>query len=401
MARLPKGIRLKNGSYEARATIKKKSICIHGKDLDDVIARFEQAKALASMNIAKVYTVTDWFMEWLHEVKSIQIKSTSAKTTERLFKRTFGFYLGDDFLHELDSLTIQKIVNTMQRDNIAVSTIRRAISNFRECLDYAVACNLIDKNPSIAVVLPWTDKMTKEEIPLTREEQEILIQAAVEKNNWFSELLYVMLFTGLRVGEVGGLQWNDINFEKKEISVKRSLSCQYLDGVKTEVLVTPKTSNSYRNIPFLGDTETALLQQREKILDLRKKLGKRWRADAKFGDLVFVSSLGGTCSRYVVQKFLQRLVKDINNVRIMEALATDTEYHEFRKVHPHLLRHTFATRCFESGIEPKVVQAMMGHSNIATTLNIYTHVLSDKRSEELAKFEVIGSLPKINPHSHI
>lgn len=116
---------------------------------------------------------------------------------------------------------------------------------------------------------------------------------------------------------------------------------------------------------------------------------------------MFVSSLGGTCSRYVVQKFLQRLVKDINNVRIMEALATDTEYHEFRKVHPHLLRHTFATRCFESGIEPKVVQAMMGHSNIATTLNIYTHVLSDKRSEELAKFEVIGSLPKINPHSHI
>lgn len=143
---------------------------------------------------------------------------------------------------------------------------------------------------------------------------------------------------------------------------------------------------------------------------MKKSLGKRWRASEELGDLVFVTGMGSPCTRYIVQKEINKITKRITERRALEAVKNNTEPEVFRHAHPHLFRHTFATRCFEVGMEPKVVQSLMGHSNISTTLNIYTHVLEEKRMQEVAKFgnaktsdlpkqDVV--LPKITAKSHI
>ena len=96
--------------------------------------------------------------------------------------------------------------------------------------------------------------------------------------------------------------------------------------------------------------------------------------------------MGSPCTRYIVE---QQVKKNIKKIREKEAEACVRENRlprEFPDIHPHTLRHTFATRCFENRMEPKVVQKLLGHSSISITLNIYTHVMDDLMEEEIAKF---------------
>ena len=94
-----------------------------------------------------------------------------------------------------------------------------------------------------------------------------------------------MLLTGMRIGEVGGLQWEDIDFANRFIYVKRSLSYQYENGKKTMKLTSPKTENSVRKIPFFGETREILEQQFEKVKRKRQDMGERWRQPEEFGHL--------------------------------------------------------------------------------------------------------------------
>ena len=86
-----------------------------------------------------------------------------------------------------------------------------------------------------------------------------------------------MLLTGMRIGEIGGLQWNDIDFTNKFVYVKRTLSYQYENGKKLMKLTSPKTDNSVRAIPFFGETREILLRQKQKTKVRRQELGERWR----------------------------------------------------------------------------------------------------------------------------
>ena len=131
------------------------------------------------------------------------------------------------------------------------------------------------------------------------------------EDSWYKEMFYFMCLTGVRVGELGGMKWSDIDFKKKVVHVRRSLSCSYYNGEKR-------------------------MSEKEGVL----------------------------------------------------AVQENREPREIRDFHPHSLRHTFATRCFEKKMEPKVVQRLMGHSSISITLNIYTHVLDNIMEEEIKKFGV-------------
>ncbi len=410
---LPKGIREKNGSYEARAVVNKIPIQLNNTDLDKLIVEFELAKERARQNIllkSGDITLTAWFNKWFDEVKAKKVKPQSINPMKRAFNRTFGFYLGTRKLKDIGTFDIQTAMNAMEAKGIAISTIRDALGRIRECMEYAVACRMISYNPCVAVEVPWESARTEEEIPYSQEEQDAFLNELELESNWYIEMFYIMFLTGMRVGEVGGLHWSDVDFKNKCIHINGSLSCSYYEGVKTEEIVVPKTVNSFRKIPFIGEAEEMFIRQKEKVKNLKKILGKRWRAPKSLGDLVFVTTLGSPCSRYVVQKEINKVTDRINERRAMEAVETGIVPETFRHGHPHLLRHTFATRCFEVGIEPKVVQTLMGHATISTTLDIYTHVLEKKRESEVLKFgtakttalpNLIGELPKITARSHI
>lgn len=390
MARkLPKGIRENKGTYEARAMVNGVKICLYGSDLDHLIEEFHQAKEKVKNSIdyrKTMITLNEWFEEWFTEVKAHKVKETSIHPMKNNFKRTFGFYIGSKKLKDIKPLDVQRALNTMEQEGISNSAMREALGRLRECMEFAVGNQMITSNPCLIVEVPWTYKKAKEEIALTQEEQNALLNEV--EDSWYKEMFYFMCLTGVRVGELGGLQWSDIDFSKKCITIRRSLSCSYCNGKKREMLVSPKTVNSTRQIPFLGEMEEVLKSQKEKQKRLRAELGERWRSGEEFSDLVFTTGMGSPCSRYIVDKEVKKVIKRIREKEAVLAVQEQREPKVIRDFHPHTLRHTFATRCFENKMEPKVVQSLLGHSSISITLNIYTHVLDNKMDEEIKKFGV-------------
>ena len=233
---LPKGVRFKNGSYEFRKTINGMQIQISNKDLDVLLAKAEEAiQALRGGNEykRKTYTLNVWMSEWYEKIKFPKVKETSRIAMLRLAQRTFIKYLGDIKVKDLSSLRVQEAVNQMVADGIKESQVRKALSNFRECMDFAVANRLIDVNPTVQVDMPWQMKRTEEEIPLSREEQQILLEQIKSERNWYEELIYVAILAGCRIGELGSLTWKNIDFKNEVIKIDSSLSITYLDGIKT------------------------------------------------------------------------------------------------------------------------------------------------------------------------
>lgn len=408
--KLPKGIRQKHGSYEARAVVNGIKINMYGKDLESLIENFEKAKNQARCNIdynKNEITLNEWFEEWFDQVKAKKVKETSIYPMKRSFQRTFGFFLGNEKVKDIKPLDVQRAINAMQDSGIAVSTIRDTLGRMRECMEFAVANQMIQANPCIVIEVPWECKNSKKEIALTQEEQNALLVEA--ESTWYKELFYFMCLTGVRVGELGALKWEDIDFNKKVIRIRHSLSCSYSQGVKREIIVAPKTVNSTREIPFIGEMEEILLSQKKKQEKLRVELGDRWRGKGELDNLVFTTSMGSPCSRYIVDKEVKKIIKRLREKEATAAVMENRMPNEIRDFHPHTLRHTFATRCFEKGMEPKVVQALMGHSSITVTMNIYTHVLENKMADELNKFGTAKtveelktsiSIPEITAHSN-
>lgn len=401
MARkLPKGIRENKGTYEARAMVNGVKICLYGSDLDHLIEEFHQAKEKVKNSIdyrKTMITLNEWFEEWFTEVKAHKVKETSIHPMKNNFKRTFGFYIGLKKLKDIKPLDVQRALNTMEQEGISNSAMREALGRLRECMEFAVGNQMIASNPCLIVEVPWTYKKAKEEIALTQEEQNTLLNEV--EDSWYKEMFYFMCLTGVRVGELGGLQWSDIDFSKKCITIRRSLSCSYCNGKKREMLVSPKTVNSTRQIPFLGEMEEVLKSQKEKQKRLKAELGERWRSGEEFSDLVFTTGMGSPCSRYIVDKEVKKVIKRIREKEAVLAVQEQREPKIIRDFHPHTLRHTFATRCFENKMEPKVVQSLLGHSSISITLNIYTHVLDNKMDEEIKKFGVAKT--QNDPYSKI
>lgn len=385
--KLPRGIRENKGTYEARARVNGIKINIYGSDLNKVIEEFEAAKEKAKNSVdhmKNTVTLNEWFEEWFTSVKAHKVKETSVNPMKNNFKRTFGFYIGTMKLKDIKPMDVQKAINAMEKEGISNSAMREALGRLRECMEFAVGNQYIPVNPCLIVEVPWTFKKSKEEIALTQEEQNALLNEV--EDSWYKELFYFMCLTGVRVGELGGLKWSDIDYTNKTISIQRSLSCSYYNGKKREMLVSPKTVNSTRRIPFIGEMEEILKSQKKKQNALKAELGERWRGKGELSDLIFTTGMGSPCSRYIVDKEIKKVIKRIREKEAVIAVAENREPKVIRDFHPHTLRHTFATRCFENKMEPKVVQKLMGHSSISITLNIYTHVLNSKMDEEIRKF---------------
>lgn len=285
-------------------------------------------------------------------------------------------------------MDIQNVVNKHIKDNRNTNMIRSSLKNLSECFDIAIANKIIKENPCILITTPKTISKTKAKNYklsfLTKEEEKEFLQAAQYKRgklygDWLYEVFYVLFYTGLRVSELCGLKWEDINFQKKYINVERQLICQYYKG-KHLYFQPPKTSTGFRKIPFIGDIERILKQQYIKISNRRLQLGDKWGSqEDEFADLVFYSLRGTPLTKDTVEKNINYIVNRINKDRM--------PYDKFKNVHPHMFRHSFASKCYENNIDIKTTQMLLGHSDFATTMNIYTHISEEDFLNQIIKFE--------------
>ena len=385
---LGKGIRQKKcGAYEARALIKGVSINVCKSTLKECKQEFELQKAKVEKQrniIMKDTSLDDWYEEWFDRYKKSRVKETSINVIKRRYYNTFGKRLGKRKIVDILNIDIQKVINELVEEKKSTKTMRSALGNVRECFESAKNNRIIEINPCFDICIPWENN-TKLRRFLTKEEQQIFLDRVNFRNDWYLEMFHIMFNTGMRVGEVGGLKWEDVNFKDKCININHSLSCQYENGNKRLCLTTPKTHNSYRKIPFMGNVEEMLLRQKEKQNKAKKQLGDRWREDG-ISDLVFTTSLGSPVSRYIAERQIDKVVKEINDEEMFNAIRENRVPKLFDKMYPHAIRHTFCSRCFEYGLNPKVIQGIMGHQHYSTTIDIYTHTTEENVQDEVMKY---------------
>lgn len=167
--------------------------------------------------------------------------------------------------------------------------------------------------------------------------------------------------TGLRIGELIGLKWEDVNFDSRTISIQRSVKFHTQDNF---AISPPKSMSGYRTIP-LTDLAYNIL------IDIKKERKKEKVINIDFKDYIFLNKQGRPTTNIVYNNNLRKLCKRAN----------------IEKISVHTLRHTFATRCIEADMRPKTLQGILGHSNISVTMDLYVHITEESKENEMKKFQ--------------
>lgn len=377
-----------DGRYMARFQINGQTYCLYGKDPAKLFKEMEEMKEKAALSkfqssLSRL-TLDEWWQEWFEKFKRLMLKAeSSAAAYRRQFANSYGCRIGDKLLRDIRQIDIQTCVVDMLESGRSSKTIREATGILRQCIEAAMANGFMQTNPALGIQIPESGTVKRR--VLTVSEQEELIDYLKSVKHYYTEMIMIMLITGMRIGEVGGLTWNDVDFTNKVIRINKAYNCDYVGGVKTSRISTPKTENSYRDIPFFGETAELFKAWRQKVDAKKEELGEdRWRLPEDLGDLVFVSAMGSPMSRHLAESTFRQIAKEMNAIRRDKARRDGKVYVPMDNINPHACRHTFATRCLEKAMDPRFVQTVMGHSSYETTCS-YSHVLEDLKKSEAQK----------------
>ncbi len=221
---------------------------------------------------------------------------------------------------------------------------------------------------------------------LTLEEQAAFIGFLSESElygHWLP-MFTVFLGTGCRVGELIGLRWQDCDFKNGTISINHNLIYRQQENGHMELHVTtPKTSAGCRTIPMLDEVRKALYQQKVKQFQLG---GKSVTVDGYTG-FVFTNRFGDVFTPHTINRAIERIYKAYNELESKRAKEEKREPVLIRHFSVHNLRHTFCTRFCENENNIKVIQEIMGHSDVSTTMNIYAEATEAKKKESFDNLE--------------
>lgn len=361
--KLPTGIRLKkNGRYEVRLMYEGKNY----STCTDTLTEAKKAKAelIYKLNKGlfvekKHITFGEWFDTWLNEYKKNRIKNSTLNEYKKYYNGCLKERFEKKKLTDIRGEHIQKLYNELVEEKYAVSTIKIISTVLNGCFRQALKNGIIGRNPVELAELPRQAGKKKERIVMTKEQQNLFMEYA--KESYLYNFFAVMLRTGMRSGEVRGLKCTDIDKKNGVLHVQRTL--KYIEGVGY-LEDTPKTRTSTRDIPLTVEIAGILENQRN-----------YWGFKVeKIDRYLFCNENGEPLSRERVQGEIDRTIK-----RIRE------DGHDFPRITSHVFRHTFATRAIENGMQPQVLKTILGHSSLAMTMDLYSHVLPDTKAEEMEK----------------
>lgn len=378
----------KDGRYEARAMIHGRKINLYGWDLKELKKRFAEEKSKLENSFAvdrREITLYEWFEEWFSLYKEPYIKSTSSHALRIKFRNTFGKLIGSNKLKNIINVDIQYAINHLRDEGRGASSIKEVLSLITQCMEVAKQNGIISSNPCFDMKVDWKPNLEPRQA-LSVDVQRRFLEIA--DKTWYKEFFRTLFLTGMRPGEIAGLQWNDIDWANGYLNIERSLDTVYEEGKRIHKYGPVKTMNSYRKIPFMSDLEMILKEQQRKQNELKKEMGARYRCKEEFSNIVFTTSLGSVMGKDMAGKQCRIINEEMN---LIEKIAAEKEGREpvlMKTITPYMIRHTFATRCFESGMDTKVVQQLMGHAHYSTTMDIYVHVMGDKLKAEVEKFSL-------------
>lgn len=344
-----------------------------GKTQQDVKKKLEEYKKemlLGTISSDDKITVSEWYYTWLFDYRIKDLKPKSFEKYEGIYRNYIkDSELGKVKLKDLRATHIQRYYNKLQnQDNKAPSTIKGINTRLKPCLGEAEKQGYIQKNYCKMITLP-KDGSVKTIQVLTQQQQKLFIEAI--KGHKLEMLFLVALGTGLRLGELLGLKWSDIDFNTGILTVNRTLARvkNQTTGVYEIIEQTPKTKNSNRTIPIPNDILNKLKEHKKKQSKQRLYVGEAYNNT----NYVFTDDIGNP----------------IDDKRPGRNLKSTLAKLSIEPIKFHALRHTYATRLFEANVPPKTVQVLMGHYDISITMDIYTHVMEDTKLEAIEKLNNI------------
>lgn len=299
-------------------------------------------------------TVSAWFEYWLENIKSANAKKNTISNYRNRYKQSIEPYIGNMPLRDVKPLHCQNILNEMVNSGYKNSTIGLVRTAMKILFEDAVENEIIIRNPVKKSVQCTQGKESEIKTAMTVEEQKVFLSHAKESSYYYQYAF--VLQTGIRVGELVGLQWSDIDFENRVLRISRTvnqIAGEWITG-------TPKSKAGQREIPLTAEALNIL----DKVKDSRKTLDI---VPMQFHDVVFVSRTG----------------KPVDNSSYNAALRKICDKAGIPHISMHTLRHTFATRCIEAGMQPKTLQTVLGHSSIDMSMNVYVHVMEDTKIREM------------------
>ena len=387
--RLPKGISKRaDGRYQGRFTFQGERFTLYDRDLKALQKKMADAKYEMEHGIylnAQHMTLNTFFETWLKEIKENTVKANTLSVYMEIYKIHIAPALGKQQVSSINKLMVQRLLNNMSKNGLSANTLAKTKAILYSIFKEAMENRMISYNPceNITIRRDKTERRV-----LSFREQQIFLDAI--RGSRYETLCILGLSTGLRIGELSALRWSDINFEEKTLTVERTYV--YLHDVKnhrmTDEFHSPKTKNICRTIRLLDSTLALLSTHKEKQLKEKASAGEAWCPVEGGEDLIFTTKSGGPVRGLNVSETLNNYVRKINKREELNAAKEHREPEYFERITPHTLRHTFATRAFESGIPPKVVQQILGHSSLEMTMDLYTHVTEDVQSREIQKLEM-------------
>lgn len=304
-------------------------------------------------------TVEAWYRYWIDNVKGDNIRYNTRRNYNERYEKNIKQHIGDMLLKDIKPLHCQNVLNNMS-EKYANSVIEHSRLVMWMMFDSALENELITKNPVTKSVKCTSGRKPKEKRALTIDEQRLFLETVKDSSN-YNQYAFV-LQTGLRVGELIGLRWSDIDFKNKILHIRRTM--EYRHCYREWRIGEPKTKNSVRDIPLTHEAINILKNQKERLKKIKI-------IPIEFSDTVFLCKKGTPTknSAYDTKLFYYCDKAGIPRFSM------------------HVLRHTFATRCIESGMRPKTLQMILGHSNIGITMNLYVHVTDDEKAKEIENIE--------------
>ena len=330
-------------------------------------------------------TVDDWFNFWIENIVGDLAPNTRRNYRER-YNRNMKAILGRLKLSDVKPMHCKAVLTRMDKD-YAGSTIRQAYIAMGTMFRSALMNGMIAKHPMDGVRYTKPVRAVSDIKFLTIEEQEKFLEVAKRSHNYFQYAL--MLETGLRTGEMIGLTWDAIDWKKRTLTVNKTLEYRHKQGYWRAG--PPKTQQSYRTIP-LTSKAYAILEM------VAANVGERKESETLSQTLEYIDRRTGQTSTLVMR---DRVFINYRTGEPAKNSSYDTHLYKLcdeagiKRFSMHVLRHTYATRAIERGVQPKVLQKLLGHASIQTTMDRYVHVTDESLSIAIKQFEGNTSLKMV------
>ena len=325
-------------------------------------------------------TVTEWFEFWISHIVGDLAPNTKRNYRER-YEYNVKPVIGKMRLTDVKPMHCKMVFNRMEA-SYAGSTIRQTYIAMGKMFRAAVMNDMIQKHPMDGVRYTKPVRAPDDIHFLTRDEQIRFLEVAKRSRNYNQYAL--ILETGLRTGEMIGLTWDAIDFEKRTLTVNKTL--EFRHGEQYWRAGPPKTQHSYRTIP-LTDRAYEILKE---IKDKRP-----WQKESPLlsQTLEYIDRRTGAISRLVMRDLVfinWRTGEPAKNSSYDTHLYKLCDEAGIEKLCMHALRHTYATRAIECGVQPKVLQKLLGHASIKTTMDRYVHVTAESLDYAIKQFQQNG-----------